>query len=102
MGGWIVVVVLINEEYGYRDWVWHTEMTASELEVFWKGIPTMLPYFFSVEALPGRVEAFEGEESHPDFDARDVWYAHIHMDDDSVLRTPKDRAIHHAGASVGP
>ena len=49
-----MITVFIEEEYGYRYWVWETGMDADALIAWWK---TMDPntYFFSPVGLPGKV-----------------------------------------------
>jgi len=47
------VVVLLEEEYGYRHWLWHTKMTEPELTSFWEGLDSVEPYFLSPTGLPG-------------------------------------------------
>lgn len=50
------VVVHIEEEYGYRDWLWETNMTPDEVREFWKGIKSVNEYFFSgPTSFPGVV-----------------------------------------------
>lgn len=101
------VTVLLDEEYGYREWVWRTGMTAEELMEFWRSIPTMEPYFFSPKGLPGKlVQLFQEGEAGGDDYARlresyrkeaAGWVAHIHVEDDSFLRTPAGEEVLHAG-----
>lgn len=135
------IAVLLDEEYGYRTWVWETGMIASELEAYWTGLPSVLPFFHSIDNLPG--DLMEVTEDLTDFEAmsekimtdkflsseekekqvteacmnmpiklirsedgepvpekqNDWWRGHIHMDDDSWLRTPTSRRIYHAGFS---
>lgn len=45
--------VLLDEEYGYRTWIWHTGMSDTELIAFWKGLPSVNPYFYTPVGLPG-------------------------------------------------
>lgn len=51
------VVVALEEEYGEKHWVWHTGMTAEELENYWtKEIGSMATFWLhNMEGLPGRV-----------------------------------------------
>jgi len=61
-------IVHIEEEYGYRDWVWSPDMTVDELKVWWESLPTVAPYFFEGPvSLPGEVHQIcfhyeDGEE----------------------------------------
>ena len=138
------ITVALDEEYGYRQWLWETGMTASELEAWWTALPSVRPFSFSPEGLPGtlreigedlldldkeaeriwndptiskeeakrRVEEMyrdapyvwvfveTGKEMPPKKD--DWWSAHIHMDEDSHLKTSGGRYIHHAGYAKAP
>ena len=49
------VLIFLEEEYGYRHWMWHTGMTEEELRSFWENLESVGPYFFSPEGLPGKV-----------------------------------------------
>ena len=61
-------IVHIEEEYGYRDWVWSPDMTVDELKVWWESLPTVAPYFFEGPvSFPGEVHQIcfhyeDGEE----------------------------------------
>ena len=46
-------VVLLDEEYGYRTWLWHTNMTGEELIAWWTALPSVDPYFMTPVGLPG-------------------------------------------------
>lgn len=116
------VVVLLEEEYGYRHWIWHTGMTEAELTAFWEGLESVDPYFFSPKGLPGVLTpAWWGEdgdegvwgydptkpfqdgdccEEHPEGSAvfiQDIrWTGHIHQDDDSGIGC-KEKSLRHKG-----
>jgi len=49
-----MIKVFLEEEYGYRYWVWETGMDADALIAWWKGMNTNT-YFFSPVGLPGKV-----------------------------------------------
>lgn len=101
------VTVMLDEEYGYREWIWRTGMTAEELTEFWRNIPTMEPYFFSPKGLPGKVLLLFPEDDQSDEDYERLresyrkeaagWVAHIHVEDDSYLQTPTGEEVLHAG-----
>lgn len=108
-----LITVYLNEEYGYRQWVWETGMTRDQLIEWWTVLETVEPYFFDATKLPGKlIEAWYGEEGLVTADnyddaaskaegdniprdpslvvpyetMRSGWKAHLHMDDDSWLR----------------
>lgn len=49
------IVVYLEEEYGFRQWVWYSGMTAEELVAWWTETESMLAYFFSPAGLPGKM-----------------------------------------------
>ena len=102
------VQVFLEEEYGYRLWVWSPAMTGEELVAWWKALPTVLPYFFSPTGLPGSLKQVKCKgDTDEDWDAFCAeiiaqtaackWNAHIHTDVDSGLQGPDGQAYIHAG-----
>ncbi len=160
------ITVFLDEECGYREWLWHTGMTAEELEAWWSNLKSVSAYFMSPKGLPGELFQVVEDLTHLDAevekakadptlsddeiadrvvelykkmpinmvividpdgddDADDVdengekspppkksfrpipdkqpgwWTGHIHMDDDTYLRTDDGREILHAGFGKG-
>jgi len=119
--------VLLDEEYGYRTWLWHTDMTDAELIAWWKALPSVDPYFMTPMGLPGKLvpcwleansnkgvwtftresaneddEGWKGEEVFINWPsdkdpAEDRWMGHIHCDDDSGIGHPVHGRVLHAG-----
>ena len=49
-------VVHVEEEYGYRDWLWVPDMTIDELRAWWQKLPTVAPFFFDGPvSFPGEI-----------------------------------------------
>jgi hypothetical protein len=102
------VTVMLEEEYGYRQWIWRTGMTGEELVAFWKALPSVMPYFFSPRSLPGELEQVQQdyEECYEAFMVRCAglkeascgWTGHIHIEQDSYLLPPDGKEVTHAGA----
>ncbi|MDM8549132.1 hypothetical protein QUF72_03605 [Desulfobacterales bacterium HSG2] len=91
-------VVLLSEEYGYRDWLWFPKMTPGELEEWWENLESVFPYFMTPEPLPGDViEANDnlGNIYYELSGAGTHYSAHIHCDDDSFLMRPNGEKIFH-------
>ena len=98
------VQVFVEEEYGYRYWIWDTGMTPAALIAWWQALDTVHKYFFSPASLPGKMteiavankanmRAPSGEDYDAFFAALDAarlaaqgWDLHIHQDNDSDLR----------------
>ena len=110
------LAVYIQEEYGYRDWLWIPNMTVDEVKSWWKELPSVSPYFFTGPiSFPGQVHqiAFRNEKEfqfveegdgrvvypmHEDYITMpdDCVRIHIHEDFDSYLSVG-DETIYHAG-----
>ncbi len=95
-------LVLLEEEYGYRDWFWFPQMTPTELIKWWGDLESVGEYFFTPEPLPGDVIKVT-EETRKLYrnlhKAGKYFQAHIHMDCDSYLQTPEGKLIYHAGCT---
>jgi hypothetical protein len=109
-------VVQVEEEYGYREWLWVPNMTIDELRVWWQKLPTVAPFFFDGPvSFPGEIHQIyfhtpttfsfveEGEgrvvtplHSDPITLPKDALYMHIHEDEDSFLRIGEEH-VEHAG-----
>ena len=87
------VRVYIDEEYGYRDWVWKTGMTEEELVTWWKDQVSLGDG--DILHLPGKVEKFDPHHHSPP--EKPHFWAHLHANDDSYLRLPSGEIIYHSG-----
>ena len=86
------VRVFLEEEYGYRHWVWRTGLTERELISWWSSQEVMTDS--NLDYLPGELKEVTLEEvSHQSFS----FHAHIHMNDDSYLKLPSGEKVFHAG-----
>jgi hypothetical protein len=96
-------VVVLEEEYGYRTWVWKPGLTFQELETFWAGMEKVHHHFFNPsKTLPGDfIQAIGQAEEYwfRLYSAENYTYykAHIHEDSDSFLKAPDGRTIFHKG-----
>mgnify|MGYP003299161270 FL=1 len=110
------LAIYIQEEYGYRDWLWVPNMNLEEVKDWWKKLPSVEPYFFDGPiSFPGEVHqiAFYSDKEfrfvvngmnrvvYPMHDdiltlPDDCVRMHIHEDFDSWL-TVGEEVLHHAG-----
>ena len=49
------VTVFLEEECGYRYWLWETGMDADALMAWWSDLPAVDEYFFDPRGLPGKL-----------------------------------------------
>ncbi len=91
------VMVLLEEEYGYRVWYWLPEISADELERWWATLKSVGPFFYSPVGLPGKVIQADFGFFVKLAKTGKYYRAHIHMDFDSFLITPDNISIRHSG-----
>ncbi len=53
----MTVNVMLDEEYGYREWLWKTGMTAEQLTEWWTNLTSVSAFFFdpSQSGMPGEM-----------------------------------------------
>ncbi len=49
------ILVILEEEYGYKHWFWYPGMNDSELVKWWESLESVDPYFMTPEPLPGKL-----------------------------------------------
>ena len=86
---------LIEEEYGYRFWIWETNKSYPEMIQWWTELETVDEYFFN----PSNSLPFGNVVPLPE-DCMGIpetrGYLHLHMDEDSYMVIDKER-FHHKG-----
>jgi hypothetical protein len=90
------IEVFLNEEYGYRTWIWHPNMTEDEFISWWENLSDadIIKYFFNINSLPGAIRkytervvpgnALQREYGDPK-SHRPYYYCHFHDVDDSYI-----------------
>lgn len=91
--------ILLEEEYGYRHWLWLPDRPLTALFDWWRSIFSVEPWNFNPRPLPGVLIESTGDDQlwHKLFDSRRYVSGHIHEDDDSELRSPSGEVYHHRG-----
>jgi len=85
--------IILEEEYGYRWWLWDTGKSKEEMLSWWSELETVEPFFFNPsKTLPfGNVSILDDVCSLiPETDA----YMHLHEDFDSFLRVEGELFLH--------
>ena len=49
------ITIFLEEEYGYRYWLWETGMDAEALMWWWSSLSSVDEYFFDPTGLPGKL-----------------------------------------------
>ena len=111
------VTVYVEEECGYRHWIWSPGLTVDELVEMWKARPDFRDAFMdpSESSLPGTwkriVDAFSEDmvemvdEEGKGYDLRELRKgvsAHIHVEHDTYLTLPDGTEVRHAGYTPWP
>lgn len=100
------IEIFLNEEYGYRTWVWKPKMTEEEFVGWWESLTEtdIIKYFFNIRTLPGILTEHSVAEIEPDSDENTDsgnnitprmygdpktylphYYCHMHDVDDSFM-----------------
>lgn len=89
---------LIEEEYGYRYWVWETAKSKQEMIAWWSALESVNEYFFNpATSLPfGKVSPLPVGSSPTDMPELEG-YLHLHEDFDSFMRFGSEDVHHHKG-----
>ncbi len=74
------IVVFLEEEYGYKYFIWYTGMSEEDLISYWENIEDI--DYFGIHDLPGKLVRFDG---YYDERPSTKWYAHYHTNLDSSL-----------------
>ena len=88
-------LVLVDEEYGWKEWFWFPTMDEKELVNWWKNLE------FVGRPLEGEVIEVDDESSsffHQLWKEDSFFQLHIHDDADSHLKQPKGEGyVYHKG-----
>jgi len=111
-------VVILEEEYGYAYWLWHTGMDDAELTTYWKGLERT-ESDLKGKKVPVRMDKEGAELWSYDADTfrftrpghwntpegtmvlytlpEKFWRGHVHMECDAWLENPEGETLHHKG-----
>ena len=51
------IEVFLNEEYGYKTWIWHPNMNEDEFVSWWNSLSEsdIIKFYFNIHALPAEL-----------------------------------------------
>lgn len=97
------IEVFLNEEYGYKTWIWRPNMSEDEFVLWWNGLTEtdIIKYYFNITALPGTLKEYSKDKKivtgtaqrreHGDpISHRPYYYCHFHDVDDSYISVGTD------------
>lgn len=89
------IEVFLNEEYGYKTWIWRPNMSEEEFVSWWDSLTEceFIKYYFNIKSLPGELKEYnkQNEGSSPVREMGDptcyrpYYYCHFHDVDDSYV-----------------
>lgn len=94
------IEVFLNEEYGYKTWIWVPNMNEEQFISWWTSLSEsdFIKYYFNINALPGTlkqyVEKSPGNANQRQYgdptSHRPYYYCHFHDVDDSYISIGSD------------
>jgi hypothetical protein len=94
------LIILVEEEYGYRHWLWNPLMTTKELEQWWYDLVSVSSFYLNPgNTLPGNSIKLHFHEHlvldgfAKKFPDKIQYFSHLHEDDDSELVRYSDKEI---------
>ena len=95
-------LVLVDEEYGYKQWLWLPDFPLNELEDFWKNLKDV-PVKHPTSVLTGLVVSFDCASQPPvrpraqkfwnRLEKQPHYFAHVWNNSHSFLITPEGKRI---------
>lgn len=100
------IEVFVNEEYGYRTWIWHPNMTEDEFVAWWNNLTEtdIIKYYFNIKSLCGKIKPHTVKDpvlSDDNTNGARMWgdpsshrpyyYCHFHDVDDSFIEIGNQR-----------
>jgi hypothetical protein len=89
------IEVFLNEEYGYKTWIWHPNMNEEEFTSWWESLTDsdVIKYYFNIHSLPGTlkeyIEKSPGNAQRREYgdptSHRPYYYCHFHDVYDSYI-----------------
>ena len=54
------IEVFLNEEYGFKTWIWHPNMNEEEFTSWWESLTDsdVIKYYFNIHSLPGTLKEY--------------------------------------------
>ena len=98
------IEVFLNEEYGYKTWIWRPNMNAEEFVAWWNSLTEtdIIKYYFNIRSLPGTVKPHVIKEIPCNEEIKTrmpgdpksyspTYYCHMHDIDDSFIEIGSSR-----------
>ena len=101
------IEVFLNEEYGYKTWIWKPNMNEEEFVSWWQNLTDsdVIKYYFNIKALPGTLKEYIEKDKTGNANIREYgdpkshrpyYYCHFHDVDDSYISIGNDSMRFHS------
>lgn len=95
-------IVLIDEEFGYRNWIWEAKMSPQQLKRWWKRQKNLGKFYLNILYLHGNLINCTNQEYKFNIwnklkSTKLFYYSHLFDDEISFLDVGNNLDIHHAG-----
>lgn len=98
------IEIFLNEEYGYKTWIWRPNMTEEEFVSWWESLTEtdIIKYYFNMKSLPGMLKPHTVKEVETTAESvarmpgdpksyQPYYYCHMHDIDDTFMCIGKNR-----------
>jgi hypothetical protein len=94
-----MALVFVKEEYGFRHYIWRTPMIEQDVVAWWQGVVKAPQPDDLTQIFPGSelLAVFSDDVDQWVDESHNHIFLHLHRDDDSFMRLPSGKEIHHAG-----
>jgi hypothetical protein len=93
------IEIFVNEEYGYKAWIWRPNMTEDEFISWWSSLTEtdIIKYFFNIRSVPGILTPYKRKDLSLTSTGENVrmagdpmshkpyYYCHMHDVDDTFM-----------------
>lgn len=97
--------IVIQEEFGYRDYLWNPPFPLNDLQLYWENVPDV-NFKNPTKLLPGKfllLDTAGNEETDfaEQYQKQPHYFLHVCCNEDSYLILPDKTTIYHAGCTKG-
>lgn len=93
------IEIFVNEEYGYKTWIWHPNMTEEQFIDWWNSLTEtdIIKYYFNIRSIVGKITPIKVKETRLTEEKSAVrmvgdptnyqpyYYCHMHDVDDTFM-----------------
>ena len=79
------IEIFVNEEYGYKTWIWRPNMTEDEFISWWDSLTEtdIIKFYFNIRSVPGTIKQTKVKDFA--LNHKPYYYCHMHDVDDTFM-----------------